>query len=187
MKVVAIAGSPRLGGNSNYLIDQVLDELDQHDIETEKIVLNQYKISPCQAHENCHDVKECLVQDDAPWILKKFAEADAVVIGTPVYFTTISAQVKTFMDRSYFLFGHGIKMQAKCYGLIAIAGRGGYDEAIQELRKFTGPPGTTNIETFILKGAAGGPDKHVKDNPEMVKQAREMGKQIADILTGKSN
>ena len=187
MKVIGIGGSPRTKGNSNYLLEQVLDEVAHNGIEIEKIILNQYKISPCQAHENCHDVKKCLLQDDAPWILEKFADADGVIIASPVYFTTISAQVKTFMDRSYFLFGHGIKMKAKCYGLIAIAGRGGFDEAIQELKKFTGPPGTSNVKTLVLKGSAGGPDKHVKDNPEMVNQAREMGKQMAAVLkeTGK--
>jgi multimeric flavodoxin WrbA len=187
MKVVGIGGSPRLKGNSNYLLEQVLDEVARHGIETEKVILNQYRISPCQAHDNCHDVKKCLVQDDAPWILEKFSGADAVVIASPVYFATISAQVKTFMDRSYFLFGHGINMKAKCYGLIAIAGRGGFDEAAEELKKFTGPPGISRPKTFILKGPVGGPDKHVKDNPEMVKQAREMGRQIAEVLLGKSS
>ena len=66
MKVVAIGGSPRIKGNSNYLIDRVLEELSSCGIEIEKIVLNQYKIGPCQAHDNCHDVKKCLQQDDAP-------------------------------------------------------------------------------------------------------------------------
>jgi multimeric flavodoxin WrbA len=185
MKVVAIGGSPRLDGNSNYLIDQVLNELASRGVETEKIILNQYKISPCQAHENCRELPKCLQQDDAPWILEKFAEADGVIIASPVYFATISAQVKTFMDRSFFLFGHDIKMKAKCFGLIAIAGRMGADEAIQELRKFTGPPGTSRVKALILKGAVGGPDKHVKDNPELVKQAREMGKQMAEVLLQK--
>jgi multimeric flavodoxin WrbA len=182
MKVVAIGGSPRLDGSSNYLIDQVLNELASCGIETEKIVLNQYKINPCQAHENCHELPKCLQQDDAPWILEKFSQADGVIIASPVYFGTISAQVKTFMDRSFFLFTHDIEMKAKCFGLIAIAGRRGFDEALEELRKFTGPPGTSRVKVLTLKGSAGGPDKHVKDNPELVKQAREMGKQMAKVL-----
>lgn len=138
MKVVAIGGSPRLNGNSNYLIDQVLNELASRDIETEKIVLNQYKINPCQAHDNCREQLKCLQQDDAPWILEKFSHADGVIVASPVYFGTISAQVKTFMDRSFFLFAHDIEMKAKCFGLIAIAGRGVYNEAAVELKKFTG-------------------------------------------------
>lgn len=183
MKVVAIGGSPRLHGNTNYLIDQALGELASCGVETEKIVLNQYKIGPCQAHDNCREVSKCLQQDDAGWILEKFSQADGVIIASPVYFGTISAQVKTFMDRSFFLFGHDIEMKAKCFGLIAIAGRMGFDEALEELRKFTGPPGMRRVKVLTLKGAAGGPEKHVKDNPELVKQAREMGKQMAEILT----
>ena len=186
MKVVAVGGSPRLTGNSNYLMDQVLEELSRSSIEAEKIVLNQYKISCCQAHENCRDVKKCQVQDDAPWILEKISSADAVIMASPVYFGSISAQVKTFLDRSYFLFAHGIKMKAKCYGLIAISGGGGFEETLQELKKFAGPPGTYNARIFTLKGSSGGPGKHVKDNPDLVKQAHEMGKQMAEVLLGKS-
>ena len=182
MKVVAIGGSPRLQGNTDYLIDQALDELASHGVETEKIVLNQYKISPCQAHDNCSSLKQCLQQDDAPWILEKFSMADGVILASPVYFTSISAQIKAFMDRSFFLFRHDIEPKAKCFGLIAIANRVGFDETIQELKKFTGPPGAPRAQVFTVKGAAGGPDKHVKDNPELVEQAREMGRQMAELL-----
>jgi len=182
MKVVAIGGSPRLDGNSNYLLGQVLNELASCGIETEKIILNEYKIGFCQAHDNCRQVKKCLQQDDAPWILERFSQADGVIVASPVYFGSISAQIKTFMDRSFFLFGHDIEMKAKCFGLIAIEGRMGADEAIKELRKFTGPPGMRRVKVLTLKGSAGGPDKHVRDNPELVKQAREMGKQMAEVL-----
>lgn len=182
MKVVAIGGSPRLNGNTNYLVDQVLKELASCGIETEKIVLNQYKINPCQAHDNCHELSKCLQQDDAPWILEKFSQADGVIVASPVYFGTISAQVKTFMDRSFFLFTHDIKMKARCFGLIAIAGNMGFNEAIQELRKFVGPPGTSRVKVFTLKGAAGEPGKHAKDNPELVAEAREMGRQMTKVL-----
>lgn len=185
MRVVAIGGSPRLNGNSNYLIDQVLKELASRGVETEKIVLNQYKVNPCQAHDNCHELSKCLQQDDAPWILEKFSQADGVIIASPVYFGSISAQVKTFMDRSFFLFAHDIKMKARCFGLIAIAGRMGFDEAIQELKKFVGLPGASDVKVFILKGAAGEPDKHVKDNPELVEEAHKMGRQMAEVLMGR--
>jgi hypothetical protein len=58
----------------------------------------------------------------------------------------------------------------------------GFDEALEELKKFTGPPGMRRVKTLTLKGPVGAPDAHVRDNPEMVKQAREMGRQMADIL-----
>jgi multimeric flavodoxin WrbA len=182
MRVVAIGGSPRLQGNTNYLIDQALAELASRGVETEKIVLNQYKIGPCQAHDDCSSLKQCRQQDDAPWILEKFSQADGVILASPVYTGSISAQAKTFLDRTFFFFQHGIEPKAKCFGLIAIANRIGFDETIQELKKFTGPPGTSRAKVLTLRGAVGGTDKHAKDNPEMVKQAREMGRQMAEIL-----
>jgi multimeric flavodoxin WrbA len=185
MKVVAIGGSPRLDGNINYLIDRALEELAAQGIETEKIILNEYKIGPCQAHDKCHSAKKCLQQDDAPAILEKFSQADGVIVASPVYFGSISAQIKTFMDRSFFLFAHDIKMKARCYGLIAVAGRRGADETIQELSKFAGRPDAAGDNILTLKASAGGPDKHVRDNPEVVKQARDLGKQMAKMLKKK--
>jgi hypothetical protein len=48
MKVGAIGGSIRLNGNTNYLIDEAVDELAKRRIETEKIVFNQYRVNPCR-------------------------------------------------------------------------------------------------------------------------------------------
>ncbi len=179
MKVVAIGGSPRLQGNTNYLIDQALSELASRGIETEKIVLNEYKINPCQAHDNCGSFAECQQQDDAPWILQKFSQADGIIVASPVYFGTISAQMKTFMDRSIFLFRHNTKLKAKCAGLIAIAGRGGADEAAEELNKFFR---MTDVKVFTLKGYAGPPDSDPKSQTELIRQARDMAHHMAEIL-----
>ena len=180
MKVVAIGGSPRLQGNTNYMIDQALNELSSRGVETEKIVLNEYKINPCQAHNNCGSYAECPQQDDAPWILKKFQEADGIILASPVYFGTISAQMKTFMDRSIFFFRHDIKLKAKCAGLIAIAGRGGADETIEELSKFVK---FADFKVFILKGYSGPPDGDPKSLTEIIEQAKGMGRQMAEVLT----
>ncbi len=184
MKVVAIGGSPRLNGNTNYLIDEALNELAKKGIETEKIVLNQYRVNPCQAHSNCRQSLKCLQEDDTSWILERFSQADGVIIASPVYFGSISAQTKTFLDRTFFLYTHNIPKQAKCFGLIAIAGRAGFDQAIQELKKFVGLRDASQAEVFTLKAAIGGPDKHARDNPQMVEEAREMAKEMARVLLG---
>jgi multimeric flavodoxin WrbA len=181
MKVVAIGGSPRLSGHSNFLIDQALDEIRARGVDTEKIVLNEYKIGPCQAHLNCGSFSECQQKDDASWILDKFSEADGLIIASPVYFGTISAQMKTFMDRSFFLYMHGRRPRPKCAGLIAIAGRGGAEETLKELRKFVRAP---DIKIFTLAGYAGRPDADPHNQAELIKQAREMGKQMAEVLVG---
>lgn len=179
MKVVAIGGSPRVHGNTDYLMDQALEVFAERGFETEKIVLNNYNINPCQAHDNCGSLKECKQQDDAPWIIEKFRHADGVIMASPVYFETISAQMKTFMDRTIFLFRHKVVPEAKCAGLIAIAGRMGADEAASELNKFF-KLGPTKVLT--LKGYAGPPDNKPEDQSELIEKVREMAQQMADIL-----
>ena len=103
MKVVAIGGSPRLQGHTNYLIDQALNELASRGIETEKIVLNEYKIGPCQAHLNCASFSECQQKDDGSWILEKFRQADGVIIASPVYFEYFGTD-KGFYGQEFFPF-----------------------------------------------------------------------------------
>lgn len=180
MKVVAIGGSPRLHGNTNYLIDQVLGELVSHGIDTEKIVLNEYKVGPCQAHENCASLTECQQKDDGQWILEKFSQADGVILASPVYFGAISAQMKAFMDRSFFLFRHGMGLNFKCAGLIAIAGRRGADETVEELKKLVR---RAEAEVFTLSGNSGAPDVDPKTQTELIEQAKDMAKKMAEILT----
>lgn len=179
MRVVAIGGSPRLNGVSNYLIDQVLGELAACGIETEKFVLNQYTIGFCQAHRDCASFSECQQKDDVPWILEKFATADGVVIASPVYFGTISAQIKAFMDRSFFLFTHNRTPQPKCAGLIAIANRRGHEETVRELKKFVRSP---EIQVFTIAAATGQRDADPKAQTGLIEQAKDMGRKMAEVL-----
>jgi len=184
MKVVALGGSPRLKGNTNYLIDRALEELAARGIETEKIVLNQCKIAGCQAHSNCGEAKECLQKDDGVWILDKYLKADGLIVASPVYGGTVSAQMKTFIDRTYFFFHHRLTVNAKCAGIIAIDGRGGSEETSKELSKLFR---SDKIKTFVLAGHAGKPDTDPAQQSELIEKARTMGRQMADVLLGQNH
>lgn len=184
MKVVAIGGSPRLNGYTNYMIDQALNELTSRGVECEKIVLNQYKISPCQGCSDCGSLEKCVVQDDGPWIVEKYREADGLILASPTYFGTITAQMKTFMDRTIWLNRHQVKANAKVAGLIAIAGRGGDTECLEELKKFFR---FLDTKVLTLHATGGRPEGDPKDLVEVVEQSKNMGRQMAEILTAESN
>jgi len=180
MKVVAIAGSPHVDGNTGYLVDEALKELESRGIETEKISLAECTIAPCQGHDECGTFTVCKIKDDAPGIIQKFNSADGFILASPVYFYDVTAQMKAFIDRNFFTLTHNIKRKARCAGLIAIGGGGGADETIRPLKAFAGLP---EADTFILAGYTG--QGSSKDRPGLVKQAREMGKKIAAKLNGK--
>ena len=136
MKIVAIVGSPRPAGNTSYLVDQALAEAAKLGVETEKIILSKYQVNPCQGHDNCGSLPACLQKDDAPWILERFRQADGVILATPVYYYNMTAQMKAFVDRNYFLYTHDLGLEAKIAGIIVVAGAAGVDQTERALQRF---------------------------------------------------
>jgi len=104
MEVIGIVGSPREGGNVDIIIEKMLDGVRSKDKNamTEKIILNQLNLKPCQV---CFDIDqdrpECNVMDDMEELYTKLEYADGIIWGTPIYYGGVSAQMKTFIDRLY--------------------------------------------------------------------------------------
>jgi multimeric flavodoxin WrbA len=99
MKVLGVCGSPRAGGNADVLLDKALEGARARGAETEKVVLNNLKFSPCQACERVKDDGSCIVEDEMQPLYKKFAEADAIIVSSPIFFGSLSAQTKMMIDR----------------------------------------------------------------------------------------
>jgi multimeric flavodoxin WrbA len=104
-QVLVILGSPRKNGNSSTLAARISRGAKSAGAEVETLFLQDLKISPCQACYTCQkrDSKGCAIKDDMQKIYPKLIRADAWVIASPVYWFTMSAQTKTFMDRCYAL------------------------------------------------------------------------------------
>ena len=99
-KVLILSGSPRRGGNSDLLCDEFLKGALAAGHDAEKIFLRAKKIAPCSA---CYYCKEhggkCAIADDMGVILDKMQAADVIVMASPVYFYSVSAQMKALIDR----------------------------------------------------------------------------------------
>ena len=99
MYILGINGSPRRGGNTDILLDKVLETAGVAGARAEKVILNELKFSPCQECENMPDDGTCVVNDDMQAFYKKVDEADAVILASPIFFGSLSAQTKTMIDR----------------------------------------------------------------------------------------
>jgi len=100
-KVLGVIGSPRRGGNTEILVDEVLRGAQESGAATEKIVLTQLDIRPCLACDGCADSGECVQKDDMAGLFEKMQESQVWVLGTPVYWWGPSAQFKAYLDRWY--------------------------------------------------------------------------------------
>jgi len=104
-QVLVILGSPRKKGNSSMLAARISRGAKSAGGEVETVFLHALKISPCRGCDTCkkQDSKGCAIKDDMQEIYPKLLAADAWVIASPVYWFTMSAQTKIFMDRCYAL------------------------------------------------------------------------------------
>lgn len=99
MKILGILGSPRNNGNTVMLLDAVLDSAKQAGAQTEKIGISGLDIKFCIACGNCYRTGKCIYDDDVVKIQEKMMEADGIVLASPNYFQSTTAQMKTIFDR----------------------------------------------------------------------------------------
>lgn len=100
-RVLGIVGSPRHGGNTETLIDEVLAGAAEMGAQTEKVMVSKLDIGPCRACDACGKLGKCAQQDDLPALLEQMEQSDVWVLGTPVYYWGPTAQFKAFVDRWY--------------------------------------------------------------------------------------
>ena len=100
-RALGIVGSPRRGGNTEILVDEVLRGAEEAGALTEKVILNELDIAPCRACNACQKTGACVQRDDMPALLEQMQRSQVWVLGTPVYWWGPTAQFKTFLDRWY--------------------------------------------------------------------------------------
>lgn len=175
--ILAISSSPRKGGNSDLLCGQFVSGAQAAGHQAEKIFIGDKKIGYCTGCEACqHNSGSCVQKDDMAEILEKMRAADVIVMATPVYFFTMSAQMKTLIDRTVASY---TRIQNKEFYFIVTAAD---DEVVSLERTVEGFRGFTMcldgaVEKGVLYGAGVWKPGDVKDTSAM-HQAYEMGKNV---------
>jgi len=189
VKVCGIIGSPCKNGNVDLLVSQVLRGAASKRSDIVRIYLNDLKIKPCQCCGIDPYPKYCLFNDDMNEIYDALQTSDAIVLGSPVYFDTVTAQVKLMIDRSNCLtpyikrtngaFGFERRVKKEKKGVFIAVG-GAEQEFNAILATVKGFFNWTNIklvETFFFShddNELG----NIKNDEEKMKRAFEIGIKI---------
>jgi multimeric flavodoxin WrbA len=99
MKVVAFLGSPRREGNTEILLKEAIKGVEKSGSSILTFVLNELDIMPCQNCGGCDDTGTCIYEDDMSQIYDAIRTADRIILASPVFFFTVSAQAKLMIDR----------------------------------------------------------------------------------------
>ena len=99
MKVLGIMGSPRRQSNTEILLDKALEGAAGAGAEVEKVLVSRLKITPCMEIYACLKDGNCSIKDDMDQLYRKLLEADHVILASPIFFYSITAQAKAVVDR----------------------------------------------------------------------------------------
>lgn len=175
--ILVLSGSPRIHGNSSILCDEFIRGAEEAGNKCEKIDVARMKISGCLGCGACYrNGGTCVQKDDMKEIEEKMLKADIIVLASPIYYYSMSAQLKTVIDRTYSFFR---KLAGKTfYFIIACAGdHVKYTETmVASLRGFTCCVPNA-IEGGIVYGVGTSEVGAVKSTKAM-QEAYEMGKSI---------
>lgn len=103
MKAIGIIGSPRINGNTATLVKQILESYKETGGDTELIYLNSLDYKGCQGCGHCKIHNKCKLQDDLTNVLESMITADAIILGSPIYFGQFTGQMRLWLDRCYSL------------------------------------------------------------------------------------
>lgn len=115
-KLVAIYGSPRRDGNTATLLQAAVKGARGQGATVREVILRDHKISPCLEIYNCIKTGRCAIQDDFPPILADIEASDGIMLASPIFFYTVSAHTKIFMDRCQSLWVRKYWIQKKPWG-----------------------------------------------------------------------
>jgi multimeric flavodoxin WrbA len=177
-------GSPRIGGNTDLLLDEALKGVASQGAEFEKILADRLKITPCKELYTCLKDGTCPLKDDMTDIYAKILAADAIIVASPIFFYTISPQTLALMSRCQALWSRkyvlkNLNIPVKRGGFICVG-------ATKGLKLFDGPKLTIKYffeainaelkEELLVRSV----DKkgEIKDHPDLLTAAYELGKRL---------
>lgn len=182
MKILGISGSPKAGGNNDTLIGKVLEIASNRGFETDRVFISSSRIAPCNACGVCATGQRCPIDDDMQPVYDKLAEADAIIVSSPVYFGTMTAQLKALCDRSVLHRRQGFKLSNKIGAAMAIGGsrNGGQEKTIQSIHEWM------HIHGMIVVGDGGHfggiLQKPAAEDEEGMKTAVDTINKVCDVL-----
>jgi multimeric flavodoxin WrbA len=177
-------GSPRIKGNTDLLLDEALKGAQSQGAETEKITASHLKIAPCREIYACLKDGNCVIRDDMDDLYTKILAADAIIIASPIFFYTVSAQLMPLISRCQALWARkyvlkNMNIPLKKGAFIAVGATRGaklFDGPKLTIKYFFQAINAEYKEELLMRGV----DKkgEIKDHPDYLVGAYELGKRL---------
>jgi hypothetical protein len=139
-KVLALFGSPRRGGNTDILLEELLSGVSRDGgVDITRLYLSEMKIQPCSACGSCEKTGCCVIADDMQDIYPLLEDTQVIVLSSPVYFFGVSSQCKAMIDRTHMLWARKYVLKRPW----------SFDDEIIRQGFFISTAGTDNPDLFM--------------------------------------
>ena len=188
VRIIGISGSPRAGGNTDIILSEALAAAKEDGAEVRLIRVSDYRLEPCSACQACFTSQKCVIEDDCEKIYREMLHSDGVILGSPSYFQSVTAQMKIFIDRIGFLaLARGRRdFAGKVGGVIAVARRSGVSSTCNQMLTFL-----TAVRMMIPSGgrafAIARQKGEVTSDKEGIESARHLGKMMVKTVLAMTN
>ena len=140
MKVLLINGSPHANGNTAVALNEMIKIFAEAGVETELVHVGGKSIRGCVACGNCFSLGHCVFDDVVNEVAPKFAAADGLVVGAPVYYSSPNGTIISFLDRLFYS-TNTVNKAMKVGASVVICRRGGATASFDVLNKYFGISG----------------------------------------------
>ena len=181
MKALLINGSPRARGCTWTALTELQRTLEGEGIETELLHVGHEDIHGCIACRKCHETGRCVFDDVVNETAPKFAQADALVIGAPVYYASPAGGAIAFMDRLFFSTVN-VNKTMKVGAAVVTCRRGGNTSSFDVLNKYLPPPGMPIASSQYWNMVFGNSPEEVRQDLEGLQTMRTLGRNMAFLM-----
>ena len=181
MKALLINGSPRAKGCTYTALSELKRTLESEGIETELIHVGNQDVRGCIACRKCRELGKCVFDDVVNEVAPKLAEADAFVIGAPVYDSSPAGGAISFMDRLFFS-TFNVDKTMKVGAAVVTCRRGGNTASFDVLNKYFSISGMPIASSQYWNMVYGGSAEEVLKDAEGLQTMRTLGRNMAFMI-----
>ena len=180
MKVLLVNGSPKSNGNTAFALAQMAEVFADQGIETELIHVGNQAIRGCLGCGSCYKTGKCVIDDMVNEVVPKFAEADGIVLGSPVYYASANATLVAFLDRLFYSTRFDKRM--KVGASVVVARRGGCSATFDQLNKYFTISGMPVASSHYWNQIHGAKPDEAQQDAEGIATMRNLAKNMAFLM-----
>ena len=186
MKVLLVNGSTRQEGCTYTALSEIKNVLDQQEnIETEIFWIGTDAVYGCRACQACRKLNKCVYDDVSNVLAQKMAEADAIVLGSPVYYAGINGSFSAALDKAFYQ--NAAIFENKIGASVVSCRRGGAGSAFDRLNKYFTILRMPIASSQYWNAVHGNTPEEVKQDIEGMQQMRDLARSIIWMLNNLTN